>query len=165
MKREMELKLEEILIRPMRVFDIDDIYKVEIESFSLPWSKSSFYNEVENNHFAHYLVAESKGKAIGYCGMWLIMDEAHITNVAVSSKYRGKKIGRKLLENMMLWARNMGALRMTLEVRRSNEVAQTLYRKLGFEVTGIRPKYYTDNQEDALIMWVNLENDEKSQLV
>lgn len=142
--------------RLMTLNDIDEVLKIEHASFTLPWSREAFYNELLNNHFSKYILLEDEGKIIGYCGLWVIIDEAHITNVAVLPEYRGKKLGEALMLKVMEVARESGALRMTLEVRVSNHVAQSLYRKLGFEDGGIRKRYYSDNQEDALIMWVTL---------
>jgi ribosomal-protein-alanine N-acetyltransferase len=113
-------------------------------------------NELSNNHFARYMVMEYDGDVIGYGGMWTIMDEAHVTNIAVRAGYRGQGLGEKLMTELQRTAVFFGAARMTLEVRVSNEIAQRLYRKLGFEPAGIRPGYYSDNQEDALIMWAEL---------
>ncbi|MFP3471371.1 ribosomal protein S18-alanine N-acetyltransferase, partial [Micrococcus sp. SIMBA_144] len=88
----------------------------------------------------------------GYCGVWVIIDEAHITNIALHPEYRGLKLGEALLNKAIHFAKSRGALKITLEVRVSNIVAQNLYRKFGFEEGGIRKNYYTDNQEDALVM-------------
>lgn len=140
----------------MREEDIDQIVEIEKLSFATPWSKDAFYNEINKNQFATYVVLEDGEKIIGYCGAWIVIDEAHITNIAVLPEYRGKKLGESILSKIMEVAREMGAISMTLEVRVSNIVAQNLYRKLGFENGGIRKNYYTDNQEDALVMWVNL---------
>lgn len=145
-----------VVLRSMTEQDIDGVLSVEHESFSVPWNRSAFHNEVTNNRFALYVVAESDGEIIGYAGMWLIIDEAHITNVAVLPNYRGKRIGKALLTKIMEMARAYGAIKMTLEVRASNEVAKRLYRQFGFEMKGVRKNYYSDNQEDAEIMWVNL---------
>lgn len=102
------------------------------------------------------MVMELEGKAIGYAGMWTIMDEAHITNIAVRGAYRGRKLGEKLLDELMSTAAYLGMERMTLEVRVSNSIAQRLYQKKGFESAGLRKGYYSDNGEDAMIMWANL---------
>jgi ribosomal-protein-alanine N-acetyltransferase len=93
------------------------------------------------------------GKIIGYAGMWLIVDEAHVTNVAILPAYRGKRLGEKLMSALLEHAKNRGAVRMTLEVRASNTVAQGLYSKFGFTSQGRRRNYYMDTKEDALIMW------------
>ncbi|MBA2873193.1 ribosomal-protein-alanine N-acetyltransferase [Anoxybacillus calidus] len=146
----------EITFRQMTLDDIDDVLKIEHASFTIPWSRESFYNELVHNNYSNYIVMEWNGQVIGYCGMWLVIDEAHITNVAVLPEFRGKKLGEALMRKAMETAKELGAKTMTLEVRVSNHVAQSLYRKLGFLNGGIRKQYYTDNQEDALVMWVNL---------
>jgi ribosomal-protein-alanine N-acetyltransferase len=140
----------------MKIEDIDEVMEVEHSSFTVPWTKESFYYELEKNHFAHYLVVVVNEKIAGYCGCWIILDEAHVTNIAVLPQYRGRGFGESLLSKMMDIARKLGTKKMTLEVRVSNMPAQSLYKKLGFQKGGIRKGYYTDNQEDALIMWVNL---------
>lgn len=140
----------------MTIQDLDRIVEIEQRSFTLPWSRSSFHQELMNNPYARYIVMEHDGQIIGYCGMWLVMDEAHITNIAVLPEFRGKKLGEALMKQAMALAREEGAKTMTLEVRVSNIVAQSLYRKLGFLNGGIRKRYYSDNQEDALVMWVKL---------
>src|SRR5690606_21440537 len=119
------------------------------ESFTLPWSSAAFYNELTNNHFARYLVMELDGRIIAYGGMWNIMDEAHVTNIAVRGGYRGRGFGELMLRNVMATAIYLGSERMTLEVRVSNTAAQQLYTKLGFVASGVRKAYYSDNQEDA----------------
>lgn len=149
--------MEEIYkIRYMVQEDIDDVLIVENNSFATPWSRTAFVNEIVNNKFAHYLVLEHKDEIIGYCGLWVIVDEAHITNIAIHPNFRGLKLGEQLLIHAIEVARTLGAIKMTLEVRVSNHIAQSLYGKLGFEPGGIRKNYYTDNQEDALVMWVGL---------
>jgi ribosomal-protein-alanine N-acetyltransferase len=140
----------------MRLDDIDAICEIEKEAFTTPWSAGAFHNELTNNQYAHYVVMELDGDIIGYAGMWLIMDEAHITNIAVREKYRGRKLGQRLLMQMQSVALFLGAERMTLEVRVSNTIAQRLYAKLGFIPAGLRKQYYTDNGEDAIIMWAHL---------
>lgn len=147
---------ESITFRLMNEQDIDDVLKVEHESFSVPWSREAFYNEITKNQFAAYIVIEENGQVIGYSGTWVVTDEAHVTNVAILPQYRGRKLGEAMMKKLMEIASELGAKTMTLEVRLSNEVARKLYRKLGFQDGGIRKNYYTDNQEDALIMWVNL---------
>lgn len=148
--------VDSFVFRYMKEEDIDQILEVENASFTTPWSREAFYNEIYNNKFAVYLVLEENEKIVGYCGAWIVIDEAHVTNVAVLPEYRGKKLGEALLRKMMAVAVDMGAKSMTLEVRVTNHVAQSLYRKLGFQNGGIRKNYYSDNQEDALVMWVSL---------
>lgn len=143
--------------RGMRLEDVAAITEIEHEAFTSPWTREAFVNELTNNHFARYLVMVKDGEIIGYSGMWVIIDEAHVTNIAVRSDYQGKKLGSLLLSELQKVAVFCGARRMTLEVRVSNERAQRMYRKFGFEPSGIRPGYYTDNGEDALIMWAELQ--------
>jgi [ribosomal protein S18]-alanine N-acetyltransferase len=147
---------DSFVFRYMREEDIDQVLEVEHASFTTPWSREAFYNELHNNKFAVYIVLEKDNTIIGYCGTWVVIDESHVTNVAIMPGYRGKKLGESLMTKLMSVAREMGARTMTLEVRVTNHVAQSLYRKLGFQNGGIRKNYYTDNQEDALVMWVNL---------
>ncbi len=145
-----------LTFRFMNEQDIDEVLEIEHKSFATPWSREAFYNEITQNQFAVYVVLEEEEKVIGYCGMWIVVDEAHITNVALLPEYRGRKLGEALMRKGMAVAVEMGAKTMTLEVRVSNFTAQSLYRKLGFQDGAIRKNYYTDNQEDALVMWVNL---------
>ncbi|MEK3988310.1 MULTISPECIES: ribosomal protein S18-alanine N-acetyltransferase [Robertmurraya] len=147
---------DSFVFRYMKEEDIDQILKIEELSFATPWTRQSFENELNLNQFAVYLVLEKEGQIVGYCGMWLIVDEAHITNIAVLPEFRGQKLGEGILRMIMEVAKKRGAKSMTLEVRVSNTVAQSLYRKLGFMNGGIRKNYYTDNYEDALVMWVTI---------
>ncbi|WP_438347568.1 ribosomal protein S18-alanine N-acetyltransferase [Paenibacillus sp. FA6] len=147
---------EGVSFRIMKLEDIPDIMVIEHDAFTLPWTETSFRNELTNNLFARYIVMESHGKPIGYAGMWTIVDEAHITNVAILEAYRGRKLGERLLDELMKTAVQLGMDRMTLEVRVSNSIAQRLYGKKGFKSVGLRKSYYSDNHEDAMIMWVDL---------
>lgn len=145
----------ELTFRQMTVDDIDQVYEIEKLSFTLPWTKESFRYEMESNDHAYYVIAETQEGIVGYCGMWLILDECHITNIAILPQERGKKYGERLMEEVIRVAKSKGAELMTLEARVSNHAAQNLYRKMGFKNGGIRKGYYTDNQEDAIVMWVN----------
>lgn len=156
MQQVQEQEQTALEFRSMTVQDIPHVVEIEQESFTTPWSSQAFMNELTNNHFAQYIILEHDGEVAGYGGMWIIMDEAHVTNIAIKSKYRGRKWGERLLIELQNSAAFLGAVKMTLEVRKSNQIAQRLYEKHGFRSVGIRPKYYTDNNEDALIMWVNL---------
>ncbi|WP_367036640.1 ribosomal protein S18-alanine N-acetyltransferase [Rossellomorea marisflavi] len=143
-------------IRFMTVDDVDAVMEIEEQSFTVPWSRESFISEMEENHLSMYIVIEDEGRIAGYCGVWMVVDEAHITNVAVLPSHRGKGYGELLMRKIMEMTIESGARVMTLEARVSNVPAQSLYRKLGFQNGGIRKRYYSDNQEDALVMWVNL---------
>lgn len=144
------------ILRKMELKDIPMIHQIEQESFTSPWSAQAFEQELTRNHFAYYLVLEYEGEIAGYGGMWVVIDEAHVTNIAVRSAYRRRKWGELLLKKLMEVARSRACRGMTLEVRVSNHIAQNLYRKLGFKPSGTRKQYYSDNHEDALIMWVDL---------
>ncbi|WP_243653023.1 ribosomal protein S18-alanine N-acetyltransferase [Tumebacillus sp. BK434] len=140
----------------MVVEDLDRVMEIEHRSFTLPWSREAYAAELTNNHFAKYLVVTLEGEVVGYAGMWVILDEAHITNIAIDPTVRGRRLGEQLMREMMALSMAHGAERMTLEVRVSNVPAQKLYDRLGFQSYGIRKGYYTDNNEDALIMWAEL---------
>jgi len=140
-------------IMPMKSDDIDEVLQLERMCFPVPWSREAFRMEVEQNQCAKYYVVREKDSLIGYGGMWLILDEAHITNIAVHPQYRRRGVGRLIMQTLMRTAANLNIERMTLEVRVSNEGAISLYKSLGFEEGGIRKGYYSNNCEDALIMW------------
>ena len=144
-----------VTFRRMGLEDLDQIMIIEHESFTIPWSKEAFYNELTKNQHALYTVAVIGDQVVGYCGVWLVLDEAHITNIAVLPQFSGKKLGESLMRNVIETIKERGARTMTLEVRVSNTIAQSLYRKFGFQAGGLRKGYYSDNQEDGLVMWVN----------
>lgn len=145
--------MDKILVEKMTINDVDNIMIVENLSFSIPWSKSAFVLEFEKNTFSRYLVAKSNNIGIGYIGMWKVYDEGHITNIAVHPEFRGEGIGKKLIWELIKLAKDEEIAKMTLEVRRSNIIAQNLYKKFGFVEEGFRKSYYADNGEDAIIMW------------
>jgi ribosomal-protein-alanine N-acetyltransferase len=145
--------MDVVKIRSMTVEDIPQVLEIESLCFTVPWSREAFEMEIEKNKFARYIVAEVDGRITGYGGMWFIIDEAHVTNIAVHPEYRGKGYGNLIVDAMVKIADAQGIYQMTLEVRASNHVAQNLYGKFGFESCGVRPKYYADNDEDAVIMW------------
>ncbi len=145
-----------IIYRRMAVEDLPQVQLVERKCFSTPWSRSIFLSEITRNDNAIYIVAVVAERIVGYAGIWIILDEGHITNIGVDPAFRRQGIGRGLLEELTLQAMCRGIIAMTLEVRLSNYEAQALYRKLGFEPSGIRKEYYQDDKEDALIMWREL---------
>lgn len=145
-----------ITFRSMKEEDIPQIVAIEESSFATPWTAEAFERELNMNEYAHYVVMETEEGILGYCGLWIILDESHITNIAILPQYRGQRLGEALLQDVINKARDLGANTMTLEVRVSNEIAKKLYRKFGFQNGGIRKRYYTDNYEDGLVMWVNL---------
>ncbi|MFZ5641977.1 MAG: ribosomal protein S18-alanine N-acetyltransferase [Bacillota bacterium] len=135
---------------------IDQVMETELLSFPTPWTRRAFQFEVTENDFASYIVALIDGRVVGYAGMWIVLDEAHITNVAIHPDYRGKGYGRALMTELLTRAAVLGGVKITLEVRVSNKAARSLYKSLGFVEMGMRRKYYTDNDEDAIIMWLDL---------
>ena len=142
-------------IHKMEKSDIDGIFEIEKASYGEHhWSKDSFYNEVENK-ISYYIVAkDTETKAIlGYLGSWFIVDECHITNVAVNPNCRRQKIAQELLIQLINQCYEKFIKYITLEVRVSNIPAISLYEKFGFKSVGVRKKYYQDNDEDALIMF------------
>lgn len=147
-----------VVLREMEIDDLDAIMEIEHESFSTPWSRNAFKQEISENLLAKYIVAEVEEVVVGYAGIWLIIDEGHITNIAVKKDWRGQGIGKYLLMGLIDYCKRKGIHNMTLEVRKSNEVAQRLYKKFGFLDCGIRPNYYADDHEDAVIMWKTIEN-------
>lgn len=145
--------MADFTIRRMTVEDVDAVHAIEAATFAMPWSRQSFYEEMTRNACARYLVAVlPDGDIVGFAGVWVVLDEGHITNIAVRVDQRGKGIGRALTAALMQYAANLGVVYMTLEVRRSNEVAQHVYLSHGFIQVGVRKKYYEDNGEDALFM-------------
>lgn len=143
----MELKIEK-----MQKSHIDEVLEISKHSFATPWSKDSFINEL-NNLFANYLVAIYNNKVIGFIGTWIILDESHITNVAVHPNFRKMGVGKELLSSLIKHSISKGANAFTLEVRESNTAAKHLYKSFGFIEEGIRKNYYEDNKENAIIMW------------
>jgi len=143
-----------IHIERMQSEDAETVAELDEKCFPTPWSVGAFLNEV-NNPSAYYVVARAKGSIVGYAGMWLIMDEAHITTFGVDPEFRRKKIAERMLVHLLDEAIHRGIRRITLEVRRHNQAAQNLYGKYRFHVVAIRKGYYTNNNEDAFVMWVD----------
>ena len=143
----------EIRIGPMKEADLSQVMAIEQKSFADPWTLQSFYREIQENPYSRYLVAYRQERLVAYIGGWLITDQLHITNLAVEPQERGNGLAKKLLDELVRLSRKEGINKATLEVRVSNDAAINLYRKNGFAIVGRRPKYYINNQEDALIMW------------
>ena len=137
----------------MKYEDIDSVLEVSSLSFSIPWSKDSYIQEL-TNPIARYLVAKIDNKVVGFVGTWIVLDESHITNIAVHPNYRKQGIGSSLLEEFLKYCKSQGCIAYTLEVRNSNKAARTLYEKYSFKQEGVRKGYYEDTKEDAIIMWL-----------
>lgn len=171
------------LVEPMRLEDVEEVMAIERQSFPLPWSANTYQHELRDNRHSHYVVVRpaqhplavqpaafwarlasvflrrstrsGRAPVLGYGGFWLVLDEAHISTIATALAWRGRGLGELLLLAMIERGLGMGAHIVTLEVRVGNRIAQNLYRKYGFIVTGQRKNYYRDNGEDAYIMTVD----------
>lgn len=143
----------QVTIAPMRMEDIGRVLEIEQASFPTPWPRDAYAHELRENRLACYLVARIVRQVVGYTGMWVILDEAHVTTIAVDPGYRRQHIGERLLVALLEEAMRRGARWVTLEVRKSNTGAQALYHKYGFKEIGVRKGYYSDNREDAIVMW------------
>ncbi|MDA3847051.1 MAG: ribosomal protein S18-alanine N-acetyltransferase [Vallitaleaceae bacterium] len=142
------------IYRPMTAFDVDAVYNIEVEAFSVPWTYEAIKGELVNPK-AIYIVAEIDDIVRGYAGLWQIIDEGYITNIAVDDAFRHRGIGYELVKKLEVIGREKGIDRFTLEVRESNDAAIGLYKKMGFEVCGKRINFYDRPKEDAIIMWLN----------
>ena len=143
---------EPLSIEPMRRTDLDAVLRIDERCFSTPWLACTFLTELSNRS-ACYLVARCGSEIAGYGGQWVIMDEAHLTTLAVAPEFQGVKIGERLLIALIEEVVLQNASHITLEVRESNRAAQHLYAKYGFREVAIRKSYYTDNGENAIVMW------------
>jgi ribosomal-protein-alanine N-acetyltransferase len=141
-----------LTLQPMSVEDIPAVHAIESASFPTPWPPYAFRQELETNRMAHYLVVRAGERVIAYAGIWLMVDEAHVTTFAVLPAYRRRGVGGLLLSGLMALSADTGATVLTLEVRLGNVAARQLYQRFGFRPVGVRPRYYSDNGEDALIM-------------
>lgn len=136
----------------MTLADASQVAHIEAACFQTPWTLRDFEHEMSQNPVARYLVAEVDGQLVGFAGAHIILDEGHITNVAVLPGARGQGLGKKLLKALLQYAANLGARYLTLEVRASNAPAIALYKSFGFIKVSVRKRYYADSGEDALLM-------------
>jgi ribosomal-protein-alanine N-acetyltransferase len=141
-----------VTVDDMRLADLDAVHAIERASFTTPWPPHAYQSEIEMNRLARYVVARVEDEVVAYAGMWIMVDEAHITTFAVHPAWRRQRLGERLLLAILDSAIARGAREATLEVRLSNLPARRLYEKYGFRPVGLRPRYYSDNNEDALIM-------------
>ncbi len=133
---------------------IPSILNIENRTNSAPWSERSFRNELDHQH-GIFVAAIEDGEVIGYGGVWLVIDEAHITTISIDESHRRQGVGERLMKELLLRAKEKGMVCSTLEVRASNDPAVRLYEKLGYKTTARRKGYYPDNREDALVMWMH----------
>lgn len=140
--------------RTLSAADLDDIVAIEKACFTNPWTREMYVRELENPDVSFlYVLRTPEYGTVAFCSFWMVLDEAHINNLAVRSDFRGQGLGAALLEHVLQAAAARGAQRATLEVRRSNAQARRLYERLGFAVAATRPNYYVSPPEDALILW------------
>lgn len=148
------MTLNTLRFEPLTEAHLPAILAIENRTNTAPWSERSFRNELDHQR-GIFLVAILQGEVIGYGGVWLVIDEAHITTIAIAPEHQRQGIGERLMVELMQRARERGMLCSTLEVRASNHAAVHLYEKLGFSVSAKRKGYYPDNREDALVMWLH----------
>jgi len=156
MKMELERPAERpdhFSVVPMVTSDIAAVTRIERACFSVVWPSDAFYNELSTNKLAHYFVGRYQDRVVAYGGVWVILEDSHVTTLAVDPECRGRRFGELVLLRLIDEAIARGAAWMTLEVRESNAVAQRLYRKYGFTTVTMRTGYYSDDNESALIMW------------
>lgn len=141
-----------VRIEPMTLDDLRAVHAIERDSFSVPWPDDAYRSEIVSNRLASYVVARLGDRVVGFAGLWVMVDEGHVTTFAVDPRFRRRGVGERLLLGLLDIAEARRAREATLEVRLSNMPARRLYEKYGFRPVGIRPRYYSDNGEDALIM-------------
>jgi ribosomal-protein-alanine N-acetyltransferase len=150
----MALFVASVSIEPMLPGDMDAVLRIDRRCFPTPWMHGAYETELGNTA-ATYFVARSNGEVVGYSGIWVVADEAHITTLAVDPSHQRRRIGERLLLAMIEEAILRGGTHITLEVRESNRAAQNLYRKYGFREAALRKNYYTDSGENAVVMWAD----------
>ena len=144
---------QQLMLEPMREPDVPIVQEIEREIFSTPWPRNAYYRELSSRNSAYYVVLRADTEVIGYGGMWRMYDEAHVTTIGVRRDLQHEGYGRIIFAGLVQAAYDMGAKWVTLEVRTSNENAIKMYEGFGFKVIGRRRGYYTDNGEDAIVMW------------
>jgi ribosomal-protein-alanine N-acetyltransferase len=145
----------EVHLLPMRRRHLRSVLRIEAQVYPRPWTLSLFLSELALRSTRVYTVARAQGMVVGYCGLMLTGPDAHVTTIAVDPQYHRQGIASRLMANMARQALERGARHLTLEVRVSNQPAQSLYRKFGFHPAGIRKNYYIETNEDALVMWAD----------
>ena len=134
--------------------DLDDVLAIEEASFTNPWTREMYLAELENDRVSYcYLAKGVDRRVVGFCSFWRVVDELHINNLAVMPEDRRAGVATALLQHVLREGARLGAVRATLEVRRSNEPARGLYERFGFNLAGIRRAYYTKPVEDAIVLW------------
>ncbi len=144
--------MADFIIRRMTTDDLDAVTAIEKATFAHPWTRQDYEGELTRNKAARYLAAVKDGEVVGFAGAWIILDESHITNIAVAEAHRRQGIGEAVTRALLQYLSNLGAAYATLEVRESNTTALRMYERLGFIRVGRRKRYYEDNGEDAFLM-------------
>ncbi|HEY4687279.1 MAG TPA: ribosomal protein S18-alanine N-acetyltransferase [Candidatus Subteraquimicrobiales bacterium] len=139
-------------ITPMSFRDVEGVYRIERQVFPSPWTKEAFKREIKNENHSVMLAAKNGQEVVGYAGLFFVYDEGHVTNIAVKPELQGRGVGTCLLLELIKAALLKRVTNLMLEVRESNQIALSLYRKFGFEPMGVRKDYYLDTQEDALVL-------------
>jgi len=142
---------EEIAFSSLKESDIEEVMEIEKASFPTPWTMGMFMEELSRKDFPFFIIARLKDGIAGYGGFWLVLDEAHLGNLAVTPRLRRRGIGERILKELIEMAKSKGVNLMTLEVRESNEKARALYEKMKFKLVAIRKGYYSDTKEDAYL--------------
>lgn len=144
----------ELCLDVMKLADLGEVIEIEKEAFSNPWNMKFFREELIHNSFALYLTAKKDNELVGYVGCWFKdhANEVHIVNLAVKKTKRRQGIGSYMIKEVVDMSKNLHADTVTLEVRVTNKAAINLYKRLGFRKAGLTPRYYLDNEEDALLM-------------
>jgi ribosomal-protein-alanine N-acetyltransferase len=140
------------VIRPMKIDDLQKVLEIEKQSFAVPWTQDLFFSELTKNRYARYFVLEKSNEVVGYLGLWHKGSNFHITNIAIAEKVRRKGYGEKLLKFIEKIAAISRIRKISLEVRRSNCIAQDMYKKYGYNVMRVLRNYYQEEREDALVM-------------
>jgi len=151
-------KRKDYFIDVMGITDLDDVLQIERSTFPCPWTKANFLFEIEQNKCAHNFVVRCRDEAglLGFSSVWILFDELKINNIAIAKEHRGKGLGTYLMEHIIEYGFRRGCDNATLEVRPSNRVAISMYRKFGFQIRGLRKNYYSDNGEDAFFMFLDI---------
>lgn len=143
-----------VAVERMKPEHVSSVHAIEQKTNPSPWSENTFRKEIANRD-AEYFVIKDGNVIVGFAGYWKVIDEAHITTIAVEPDRQGAGLGRKLMESLLDHARQAGIACVTLEVRAGNQRAIALYEKLGFVACGVRKRYYADTKEDAVVMWLH----------
>src|SRR5699024_1720872 len=150
------LFMAEFVIQEMTENDIDAVLELDLKCFSAPWNREIYEKEVTENDFAHYFIIKTDEKVMCYVGLSLFLEVAQVKNISIAPEFRGYGIDEQLFGFALQYLLKQGAQQLSLEVRKSNEVAQNLYKKFRLKKGGVRKNYYPDNGEDAFVMWVKL---------